>query len=179
MDRRVQEGTWKDKRVKVNEMIEKTFIAIKPDGVQRGIIGEVISRFEKVGLKITGMKLVWVDKDFAKKHYAEHVDKPFYPGLEAMITMGPVVAIVLEGVDAIELVRKMVGATEPKSAAPGTIRGDFAHVSYGHADEKGIGVKNIIHASANAKDAKTEIELWFDDGDVHDYNTVHEKHVNR
>ncbi len=160
-------------------MIEKTFVAIKPDGVQRAIVGEIISRFEKVGLKIAALKMVWVDKEFARKHYAEHVDKSFYPGLEAMITMGPVVAMVLEGVEAIALVRKLVGPTEPKAAPPGTIRGDFAHVSYGHADELGIGVKNVIHASANPEDAKKEIALWFSDEEIHDYDTVHDKHVRK
>ena len=158
-------------------MIERTFVAIKPDGVQRGIVGEIITRFEKAGLKIAAMKQVWVDKAFARKHYAEHVEKPFYPGLEAMITMGPVVAMVLEGVESVALVRKLVGPTEPKAAPPGTIRGDFAHVSYGHADEMGIGVKNVIHASANAKDAENEVKLWFSKEEVHDYETVHEKHV--
>lgn len=160
-------------------MIEKTFVAIKPDGVERGIIGDIITRFEKTGLKITAMKLFWVDKEFARKHYAEHVDKPFYPGLEAMITMGPVVAMVLEGVEAIALVRKLVGSTEPKTAPPGSIRGDFAHVSYGHADKHNIGVKNVIHASANEKDAKNEIALWFNETEIHNYETVHEKHVRK
>lgn len=160
-------------------MIERTFVAIKPDGVERGIIGEIITRFEKAGLKLAAMKLVWVDKEFARKHYAEHVNKPFYPGLEAMITMGPVVAMVLEGVEAISIVRKLVGPTEPKAAPPGTIRGDFAHVSYGHADEQKIGVKNVIHASANEKDAKNEIALWFKDSELHDYETVHEKHTRK
>ncbi len=157
--------------------VERTFVMIKPDGVQRGIVGEVLTRFEKVGLKIVGMKMVWADKDFSKKHYEEHVEKPFYKGLEDMITMGPVVAMVLEGIDAISLVRKMVGATEPKSAVPGTIRGDYAHVSYGHADEKGIGVKNIIHASAEPEDASREISLWFSDDEMHTYKTVHDTHV--
>ncbi len=158
-------------------MIEKTLVLIKPDGVQRGLVGEIIRRFERVGLKIVAMKLVHVDAEFSRKHYAEHVDKKFYPGLEAMITMGPVVALSLEGVDAIALVRKMVGATEPKSAAPGTIRGDFAHVSYGHADEKGIGVKNVIHASANEEDAKKELALWFTEDEMHSYEVVHDKHT--
>ena len=126
------------------KMIEKTLILIKPDGVQRGLVGEITQRFEKVGLKITGMKMQWVDKEFAREHYKAHVDKPFYPGLEAMITEGPVVALVLEGVHAVEQVRKMVGPTEPKAAPPGTIRGDYAHVSHEHADKKGIAIKNLI-----------------------------------
>lgn len=158
-------------------MIQKTLVLIKADGVQRGIVGEIISRFEKAGLKIAGMKLVWVNKDFARKHYAEHVDKPFYPGLESLITTGPVVAMVLEGVEAVEQVRKMVGPTEPKKAVPGTIRGDYAHVSYGHADKRGIAIKNIVHASDALETAKKEIELWFDEKDVHSYKTVHDIHV--
>jgi len=157
--------------------IQQTLILVKPDGVQRGLVGKILERFENVGLKIVGMKMVWVDKEFSKKHYAEHVDKKFYPGLEAMITMGPVVAAVIEGVDCIELVRKMVGATEPKSAAPGTIRGDFCHVSYGYADKKGIGVKNVIHASANETDAKKEVALWFGPKEIHSYPVVHDVHV--
>ncbi|MBR9683739.1 nucleoside-diphosphate kinase [Candidatus Woesearchaeota archaeon] len=158
-------------------MIERTLILLKPDAVQRSICGEVISRFERAGLKIVGMKMFWADRDFAKQHYAEHVEKKFYPGLEDMIVMGPVIAMALEGVEAIALVRKMCGATDPKSAAPGTIRGDYAQVSYEHADEKGIGVKNVIHASANPEDAKKEVALWFDDKELHSYKTVQEVHV--
>lgn len=158
-------------------MIERTLILLKPDAVQRGVCGQIISRFERAGLKAVGMKMFWADRDFAKKHYAEHVEKKFYPGLEDMIVMGPVIAMVLEGVEAISLVRKMCGATDPKSAVPGTIRGDFAQVSYEHADEKGIGVKNVIHASANKEDAEREIELWFSKEELHSYKTVHEVHV--
>lgn len=158
-------------------MIERTLVLLKPDCVQRGFMGEIISRFEKAGFKAIGMKMVWVDKEFSKQHYAEHVEKPFYTGLESMITLGPVLALALEGVDAIENVRKMVGSTEPKGAAPGTIRGDYAHVSYGHADEKGIGVKNLIHASANPDDAKKEVALWFNEDELHSYKTVHDVHI--
>ncbi len=92
-------------------MIERTLVLVKPDGVQRAVSGRIIQRFEDAGLKMVGMKMVWVDEEFSKKHYAEHVEKSFYAGLEAMITMGPVIAMVLEGVEAIALVRKMVGAT--------------------------------------------------------------------
>ncbi len=158
-------------------MIEKTLVLVKPDGVQRALVGEILQRFEKVGLKIVAMKMVHVDKEFAKQHYAEHVEKPFYPGLEKMITMGPLVAMVLEGVEAISLVRKMTGATEPKSAAPGTIRGDFSHVSYGYADDKGIGIKNIVHASADENDAEKEVGLWFSEDEIHDYANVHDIHT--
>jgi nucleoside-diphosphate kinase len=162
---------------KVIFMIERTFIALKPDTVQRGLIGEIISRFEKTGLKVVGMKMVWVTKELSKKHYKAHVEKPFYPGLEAMITEGPVIAMVLEGVHSIELVRKLVGSTEPKSAAPGTIRGDYSHISYSQADSKGIAMKNIVHASGNNEEAEYEINLWFSAEELHTYETVNEKHV--
>lgn len=157
--------------------MERTLILIKPDGVERGLIGEIITRFERVGLKIIGMKMVWIDKEFSKKHYAAHVEKPFYKGLEAFIVSGPVVAMVLEGIEAVDLVRKLVGATEPKSSAPGTIRGDYAHHSYGYADKKGIAIRNLIHASGNKEEAKAEVALWFTAKEMHTYATVHEKHT--
>jgi len=158
-------------------MIERTFVAIKPDGVQRGIVGEVIRRFENAGLKIVGIKMVWMDDDFSRKHYKAHVDKPFYKGLKDFMTSGPVIAMVLEGIEAIALVRKIVGATEPKSAAPGTIRGDYAQHSYAYTDSKGIAIKNVIHASGNKEDAEYEVGLWFGIEEVHEYQTVHEKHT--
>lgn len=158
-------------------MIQRTLVLLKPDAVQRCYAGEIITRFEKAGLKIVGMKMVWADKAIAQEHYAEHVEKPFYPGLENMITEGPVIAFVLEGVEAIATVRKMVGSTEPKGAAPGTIRGDYAHASYGYADEKGIGLKNLIHASANTEDADKEVSLWFSKEEMHTYKTVHDAHL--
>ena len=158
-------------------MIEKTLVLVKPDGVQRGLIGEIIKRFENAGLKIAGMKMVWIDKKFAKEHYKAHVGKKFYPGLEAMITEGPVVAMAIEGVHAVAQVRKMVGDTEPQGAAPGTIRGDFAHVSYDYADKKGIAIKNLIHASGSKEEAVTEIKLWFSKNELHSYSTVHQVHT--
>jgi nucleoside-diphosphate kinase len=158
-------------------MMEKTLVLIKPDAVQRGLIGEVLTRFEKVGLKVSGMKMVWVDSDFSKKHYAAHVDKNFYAGLENFITSGPVIALALQGLHAVELVRKMVGGTEPKSANPGTIRGDFAQHSYEYTDKKGISIKNLIHASGTSEEALAEVALWFNDKELHDYQTVHEKHT--
>jgi nucleoside-diphosphate kinase len=158
-------------------MIERTLVLLKPDAVQRGLMGEIIMRFERAGLKVVGCKLVWADRAFAKLHYAEHVEKPFYPGLERMITMGPTLAVCIEGIEAAHIVRKMVGTTEPKGSPPGTIRGDYAHVSYGHADEKGIGIKNLIHASANIDDAKREVALWFRPEELHTYKTVHDVHT--
>jgi nucleoside-diphosphate kinase len=158
-------------------MIQRTFVAVKPDGVQRGLIGRILQRFEDAGLKIVGMKMKWMDKDFAKIHYAAHVNKPMYPGLEAFMVSGPVIAMVIEGVHAVDTVRKIVGSTEPKSAPPGTIRGDFAQHSYEFADKKGTAIKNLIHASGNAAEAEQEVKLWFSPEELHTYKTVHEVHV--
>ncbi len=158
-------------------MIERTLILLKPDAVERCITGEIISRFERAGLKIVGMKMVWMDKAFSKKHYEAHVAKPFYAGLEKFMTAGPIVAMVLEGIHAVETVRKMVGATEPKSAQPGTVRGDYSHHSYAYTDKKGIAIKNLIHASGNSEEARKEVFLWFKDSELHTYKTVHEVHT--
>jgi nucleoside-diphosphate kinase len=161
--------------------MERTLIVLKPDAVMRGIVGEVLSRFEKVGLKIVAAKMVKPDY----KHFFEHYegigtlktrkgDKIFEDQLSTM-QEGPVIAMVLEGVDAVETVRKMVGSTEPKSAVPGTIRGDFAHISYGQAAAANKGVTNIIHASAEPDEAVKEIAHWFSDSEIFDYENVHEK----
>ncbi|MBS3116270.1 nucleoside-diphosphate kinase [Candidatus Woesearchaeota archaeon] len=158
-------------------MIEQTLVLIKPDGVERALVGEVLTRLERVGLKIVGMKMVLVDKNFARRHYAAHVEKGFYKGLEKFITSGPIVAIVLEGLHAVEQVRKIVGGTEPRTALPGTIRGDYAHHSYEYTDKKGIAIKNLVHASGSKKEAEEEITLWFSEKEIHSYQTVHEKHT--
>ena len=158
-------------------MIERTLVLLKPDAVQRGLMGNIMTRFENAGLKMVGMKMVWVDKDFSKQHYAAHLEKIFYPGLENMITEGPVLAMCIEGVQVVETVRKMVGGTEPKTALPGTIRGDLAHISYEHADKESKAIKNLIHASGNSEEAKVEVSLWFKDEELHSYKTVHEIHV--
>ena len=163
-------------------MIERTLVLVKPDGVERSLIGECITRFEKRGLKIIGLKMVWTDKDHAMKHYTEDISKrrgeKVREKLLEFITSGPVIAMVIEGVNSIENVRKIVGSTEPKEALPGTIRGDFAHVSYNHADNKEIAIKNLIHASSDSNDAKHEIGLWFNDNEMHSYSGVHDKHIN-
>ena len=154
---------------------EKTFIMIKPDGIQRGIVGEIITRFEKVGMKIVGMKFIHINRDFAKKHYSDHISKEFYKVLEDFIGSGPVLAIVLEGAKAIEIVRKMVGKTEPAGAVSGTIRGDYAHMNYARADGIGVALPNLIHASDTTENAKKEISLWFSENEIFDnYKTVHE-----
>lgn len=158
-------------------MIEQTLVLVKPDGVKRGLVGEVIKRFERVGLKIVGMTMVQVDPDFSKKHYANNIDKPFYKILEKFIISGPVVAMVLEGVEAVEFVRKVVGFKEPKTAEIGTIRGDFAHTSFGHEDGKKRSIQNLVHASGTLEEAKQEIALWFSVDELHSYKLAHEGHV--
>jgi nucleoside-diphosphate kinase len=161
--------------------MEKTLIVFKPDAVQRGIVGEIITRFERAGFKIVATKMLEPNYE----HYFEHYeaigtlktrkgDEIFESQLASM-QEGPVIAMVLEGIDAVEAVRKMVGDTQPKSAAPGTIRGDYAHVSYGAAASVGRGVANILHASADSDEAKKEISHWFSDSEIHAYEAVHEK----
>jgi len=162
-------------------MIERTLVLIKPDGIERGLVGEIIKRFENVGMKIVGIKMMWIDKNFAKKHYTEDIEKRRGKKVREMlmeyITAGPVIAMVVEGIHAVELVRKLVGNTESRSALPGTIRGDFSHHSYTYADKKGVAIKNIVHASGSLKEAKEEIKLWFSINELHNYKTVYEKHV--
>ena len=161
--------------------LERTLIILKPDAVQRGIVGEVLARFEKVGLKIVGAKMLKPDYDHYFNHYekigkmiSRRGQKAFDVTLE-MMNSGPVIAFVLEGVEASSLVRKMVGTTEPKSALPGTVRGDYAHMSFTHADKNDVGVPNLIHASGDAEEAKVEIAHWFFENELFDYETVHEK----
>ena len=157
---------------------ERTLVLIKPDGVVRNLIGKIISRFEDAGLKIVGMKMNWIDEDFAGKHYRDDIEKKHgkrvRDGLIQYIKEGPIVAMVLEGVDAINVTRKIVGSTYPNESAPGTIRGDFAHISKAFANAKEINVRNLIHASANKEDADIEVPLWFNEEELHSYKTVHD-----
>lgn len=146
-------------------MIQRTLILLKPDALDRGIVGEILTRFERVGAKVVGLKLLVSEKDTAMKHYTEDLairrGEKVRELMISMLTSGPIVALVLEGIEIVEVVRKMVGGTEPKSAAPGTIRGDYAHVSFKYADEKQIGVFNLIHASGSPEEAPVEIDVWF------------------
>ena len=131
--------------------MQRTLVLAKPDAVQRGLIGEIIGRFERKGLKVVGLRLLVVPRTMAEEHYAVHAGKHFYDGLVEFITSGPVAAISLEGPDAIAVVRRMVGKTMPNEAEPGTIRGDF-----------GIsGLRNLIHASDAPETAESELALWF------------------
>eukprot|EP01007_Sphenomonas_quadrangularis_P001269 NODE_2191_length_656_cov_1907.469522_g1848_i0.p2 GENE.NODE_2191_length_656_cov_1907.469522_g1848_i0~~NODE_2191_length_656_cov_1907.469522_g1848_i0.p2 ORF type:complete len:153 (-),score=70.52 NODE_2191_length_656_cov_1907.469522_g1848_i0:121-579(-) len=135
---------------------ERTFVAIKPDGVQRGVVGEIIGRFEKKGLKLVAMKFIKVTPEFAGQHYADLSSKPFFKGLVEYFTSGPVVAMVWEGTGVVKTVRTMLGATKPAESAPGTIRGDFA-VDVG---------RNICHGSDSVESANKEIALWFKEDEL-------------
>jgi nucleoside-diphosphate kinase len=161
--------------------VERTLILFKPDAVQRGVVGEILTRFERVGLKIVGTKMLAPDQKHYYKHYEEIGQVITRRGQETfdnvldMMSQGPVIAMVLEGVEAVELVRKLVGSTEPKSSPPGTIRGDFSHMSYGYGDTQKKGIPNLIHASGDASDAEKEIPHWFSEDELYDYNVLTEK----
>lgn len=160
--------------------IERTCIIYKPHAVQRGIVGEILARFEKVGLKVVGMKMLQPDGNHFRYHYEDigtmitRRGEDKFQGALAMMSEGPVIAVVLEGVEAVSQVRKMVGPTEPKSAAPGTIRGDYAHFSFNYADSINSDVYNIIHASGNSEEAKAEVAHWFSESELFNYDSVHE-----
>lgn len=140
--------------------MQRTLVLAKPDAVQRGLIGEIIGRFERKGLKVAGLRLLSVSREMAEEHYAVHAGKHFYEGLVEFITSGPVAALALEGPDAIAVVRKMVGKTMPNEAEPGTIRGDLG-VS---------GLRNLIHASDAPETAESELALWFGTDALVDYD---------
>jgi nucleoside-diphosphate kinase len=142
--------------------VERTFLAIKPDGVQRGLIGEIIGRFETKGFKLVGLKFLQPSKELAEQHYDVHRERPFFPSLVEFITSGPVVAMVWEGEGVIASARKLIGATNPLTSEPGTIRGDFG-VSIG---------RNIIHGSDAPETAQKEISLWFSDAELVDWQPV-------
>lgn len=181
-------------------MIERTLVLVKPDGVQRGLIGEVLKRFEQRGLKVVGMKMVRPDVEMTKRHYTEDMEWMVSTGtntkksyekkgikdertpeeigrwvrglLMGYLSSGPVVAVVLEGYHAVSIVRKLVGPTEPSAAAPGTIRGDYSTESYEMSDKHKRPVKNIVHASDSAKTAAQEIKVWFAESELYDYERV-------
>lgn len=161
--------------------MERTLIILKPDALQRGIAGEIITRFERVGLKIIAAKMLAPDNEHYYHHYetigkmvSRRGQQAFDVTLE-MMQAGPVLALVLEGVEAVAQVRKMVGTTEPKAAQPGTIRGDYAHVSFAYADQQGLGIPNLIHASGDVQEAAQEIAHWFNEREIYTYETTHEK----
>lgn len=180
--------------------MERTLIILKPDAVKRGIVGEIVSRFEKAGLKMVAMKMLVPDKKLLVEHYpddlvpivgnktkkdwdaygieytesAEEIGRMIVDETRSFMRSGPVIAGVLEGGHAVEIVRKMVGATGPKDSAPGTIRGDYAHMSLGRASLAKKGAANLIHASGAVDEAEKEIAMWFKPEELFEYKTVHQ-----
>jgi len=161
-------------------MIEQTLVLIKPDGIQRGLIGDILKRFEQRGLKIVGMKMVKAEESLAGKHYTEDIaekhGEKIRNALLKFITGSPVIALCIQGSSAITTVRKIVGNTYPGEADIGTIRGDFAHASKKYVQTQHQG-HNLIHASENQQDAKEELALWFSIDEIHDYNLSAENHL--
>jgi len=168
---------------KEESLVQQTLVVFKPDTVQRGIVGEILSRFERVGLKIVATKMVNPDRDHYFKHYEDigqmatrRGEKVLDQNLQYM-SSGPVIAVVLEGVEAVAIVRKIVGATEPKAADMGTVRGDYSHISFGYADKSHKATPNLIHASASLEDAEKEISHWFGASEIMDYQLPLEKYT--
>ncbi len=184
--------------------MEKTLVLIKPDGVQRGLIGEIISRFERVGLKLIAMKMVHPSHEDVDRHYALTEDwmrmvyekakakyeangQPFnFPdhiaygseikrGLVEFLKSSPIVALVIEGEAAVSLIRKLVGSTEPASSAPGTIRGDLSHDTYALSNDQNRPLRNLIHASGNVEEANNEMKIWFTDAELYAYEHVNDR----
>jgi nucleoside-diphosphate kinase len=161
--------------------VEETLIIFKPDSLQRGLVGDILTRFERVGLKIVATKMLEPDEEHYYTHYEKIGKLKTRAGEEifnitlTMMGEGPVIAMVLRGVEAVALVRKLVGGTEPKSAAPGTIRGDFSHMSYTYANGVSKGIPNLIHASGDPEEAKQEIGHWFADSEIYQYQVLNEK----
>jgi len=149
--------------------IQRTLVLCKPDAVQRGLVGRILSRFEERGFRVVGMRMVQFDDALADRHYHEHVEKSFYPGLRAFITSSPAIAIAIEGDDAVAVVRSMMGATNPKNAQPGTIRGDY-----------GVdGTMNLVHGSDSPESAQRELSLFFGSGGLFEYDQTASKWVSR
>ncbi len=189
---------------RVTKFRERTLVVLKPDTIQRGLMGEIISRFEKVGLKIVGMKFVWITEEMAQKHYSvggdewlemvgsksreaykkqgieltetnKEIGMKIRKGLEDYMSSGPVLAMVLEGDHVIKFVRKVVGATEPMSSEMGSIRGDFAFDTYQLSDIEERPIRNLIHASGSIEDAEKEIPIWFSKNEIFSYTLIIEK----
>lgn len=160
--------------------IERTLVLLKPDAVGRSLVGRLIQRFEDSGLKIVGTKMKLMDADFTRKHYfdlEERAGKSVYDAIAAFMQTGPVIALALEGVEAVANVRRIVGNTFPSEAPAGTIRGDFAHTSKAYTQANNQPVANLIHASGNSDEAKYEVDLWFSSDELFDYTTLAEKYT--
>lgn len=157
--------------------VERTLVLLKPDALARGLAGKIITRFEDAALKIVGTKMKWMDEEFTRRHYfdlEERLGSEVYNVTSTFMQQGPVIALVLEGYDAIATVRKIVGSTYPNQAPAGTVRGDLSHYSSAASIATGKAVANLVHASGNAEEAKQEVELWFDKGELQDYKTLAE-----
>jgi nucleoside-diphosphate kinase len=158
--------------------VERTLVLLKPDAVARGLAGRIIARFEDSALKIVGVKMKHLDAEFTRKHYfdlEERASSEIYNTTAEFMQSGPVIALALEGVDAVAKVRKIIGVTFPDQAAPGTVRGDFAHQTKASSEVTGKAVMNLVHASGNSEEAKYEVGLWFDSSEQFEYKTLTEK----
>lgn len=158
--------------------VERTLVIIKPDAIARGLAGRIVQRFEDAGLKIIGFKMKRMDADFTRRHYfdlEERFGTSVYDTTAAFMQQGPVIALVLEGAEAVANVRRLAGKTFPNESAPGTIRGDFAHTSKAYSEANHQVVANLVHASGNVDEAKYEVELWFDSSELFDYQTLAER----
>jgi nucleoside-diphosphate kinase len=158
--------------------VERTLVLLKPDAVARGLVGRVLARFEGAALKVVGMKMRRLDAEFTRKHYfdlEERLGAEVYNSTAAFMQSGPVIAVALEGIDAVAKVRKLIGTTYPDQAAPGTVRGDFAHQTKASSEVSGKAVMNLVHASGNPQEAKYEVELWFGPQEMFEYETLAEK----
>lgn len=158
--------------------IDRTLVILKPDAVARGLVGRLVQRFEDAGLKVVGVKMKMMDAEFTQKHYfdlAERAGQSVYDAIAGFMQTGPVLAMVLEGVEAVSNVRRLVGSTFPNDAAPGTIRGDFVHTSKAYTEEHHKPVLNLVHASGNLEEAKYEVDLWFSPEELFRYETLAER----
>jgi nucleoside-diphosphate kinase len=158
--------------------VERTLVLLKPDAVARGLIGSVLARFENALLKVVACKMVWMDANLTRRHYfdlEERFGPAVYNAMAEFMQSGPVLAFVLEGVEAVACTRKLVGSTYPDQAPPGTIRGDFAHMSKDYANERGIAVANLVHASGNVEEAAQEIDVWFSKDEIHVFPSAAER----
>jgi nucleoside-diphosphate kinase len=158
--------------------VERTLVLLKPDAVARGLAGRIVARFEDAALKIVGVKMRHMDGEFTRRHYfdlEERLGADIYNSTATFMQSGPVIALVLEGVDAVAKVRKIIGGTYPDQAAPGTVRGDYAHQTKASSEASGKAVMNLVHASGNSEEAKYEVELWFDPSELFQYETLAER----
>ncbi|MDR0859888.1 MAG: nucleoside-diphosphate kinase [Candidatus Peribacteria bacterium] len=164
-------------------LIQRSLVLAKPDAISRGLVGEILTRFEKVGLKIVGLKMVWPTAELLFEHYETVGQMITRRGQDKFdmtvkfMQQSPVIAFCFEGVEAVKEIRKMVGTTEPLSANPGTIRGDYAHMSFAYGDAASTGIPNLVHASGDPEEAKKEIALWFKDEELFDYPVANQPYM--